>query len=95
MKVLVTGGLGYIGSHTVVELIQKGYEVILADNLSNSSIEILKKIEQITDIRPLFKLIDFRVMNEVKSLFDDDTVVFCSCESEVINVKLVFPAPPP
>ena len=43
MKVLVTGGLGYIGSHTVVELIQKGYEVIIADNLSNSSIEILKK----------------------------------------------------
>ena len=71
MKVLVTGGLGYIGSHTVVELIQKGYEVIIADNLSNSSIEILKKIEQITDIRPLFKLIDFREMDEVKSLFNE------------------------
>ena len=71
MKVLVTGGLGYIGSHTVVELIKKGYEVILADNLSNSSIETLKKIEQITGLRPLFKLIDFREMDEVKSLFDE------------------------
>ena len=47
MKVLVTGGLGYIGSHTVVEVIQKGYEVIIGDNLSNSSIETIKKIEQI------------------------------------------------
>ena len=63
MKVLVTGGLGYIGSHTVVELIQKGYEVIIGDNLSNSSIETIKKIEQITDVRPLFKLIDFREMD--------------------------------
>ena len=71
MKVLVTGGLGYIGSHTVVELIQKGYEVIIGDNLSNSSIEIIKKIEQITDVRPLFKLIDFREMDAVKSLFDE------------------------
>ena len=59
MKVLVTGGLGYIGSHTVVELIQKGYEVIIGDNLSNSSIETIKKIEQITDVRPLFKPVSY------------------------------------
>ena len=91
MKVLVTGGLGYIGSHTVVELIQKGYEVIIADNLSNSSIEILKKIEQITDIRPLFKLIDFREMDEVKSLFDEyefeNIIHFAALKSVSESVK--------
>ena len=91
MKVLVTGGLGYIGSHTVVELIQKGYEVIIADNLSNSSIEILKKIEQITDIRPLFKLIDFREMDEVKSLFNEyefkNIIHFAALKSVSESVK--------
>ena len=91
MKVLVTGGLGYIGSHTVVELIQKGYEVIIADNLSNSSIEILKKIEQITDIRPLFKLIDFREIDEVKSLFNEyefeNIIHFAALKSVSESVK--------
>ena len=46
MKVLVTGGLGYIGSHTVVELIQKGYEVIIGDNLSNSSKRLSKPTKE-------------------------------------------------
>ena len=91
MKVLVTGGLGYIGSHAVVELIQKGYEVIIADNLSNSSIEILKKIEQITDIRPLFKLIDFREIDEVKSLFNEyefeNIIHFAALKSVSESVK--------
>ena len=68
MKVLVTGGLGYIGSHTVVELIQKGYEVIIGDNLSNSSIETIKKIEQITGVRPLFKLIDLPTLEFIALL---------------------------
>ena len=91
MKVLVTGGLGYIGSHTVVELIQKGYEVIIADNLSNSSIEILKKIEQITGFRPLFKLIDFREMDAVKSLFNEyefeNIIHFAALKSVSESVK--------
>ena len=47
MKILVTGGLGFIGSHTVVELHNGGYEVIIIDDLSNSSIEILDGIEKI------------------------------------------------
>ena len=46
--ILVTGGLGYIGSHTVVELIDSGYEVIIIDNLSNSSIDVLEKLKKIT-----------------------------------------------
>ena len=49
MKVLVTGGLGYIGSHTVVELLNTGYEVIVIDNLSNSKIEVKDKIKEITN----------------------------------------------
>ena len=57
-KILVTGGTGYIGSHTVVELQQAGYEVVVVDNLSNSNIEVLNGIEKITGIRPAFENID-------------------------------------
>jgi len=57
-KVLVTGGTGYIGSHTVIELIQLGYEVVIIDNLSNSKIDILDKIETITGTRPHFEEIE-------------------------------------
>jgi len=57
-KVLVTGGLGYIGSHTVVELQQNGYEVVIIDNLSNSRIEVLDAITRITGTKPAFELID-------------------------------------
>lgn len=57
-KILVTGGTGYIGSHTVVELQQEGFEVIIVDNLCNSNIEVLNGIEKITGIRPMFENID-------------------------------------
>ncbi|NLI71674.1 MAG: UDP-glucose 4-epimerase GalE [Bacteroidales bacterium] len=57
-KILVTGGTGYIGSHTVVELQQAGYGVVVVDNLSNSNIEVLSGIEKITGIRPAFENID-------------------------------------
>ena len=50
--ILVTGGLGFIGSHTTVELLQAGYQVVVIDNLSNSRIEVLDGIEKITGIRP-------------------------------------------
>ncbi len=58
MKILVTGGTGYIGSHTVVELQNKGFEVVIVDNLSNSSANIVDNIEQITGIRPLLEVFD-------------------------------------
>lgn len=58
MKILVTGGTGYIGSHTVVELQNKGYEVIVVDNLSNSDAGIVDNIEKITGIRPEFENFD-------------------------------------
>ena len=58
MKIVVTGGTGYIGSHTVVELQSNGYEVIVIDNLSNSYENVLDKIAKITGIRPQFEMID-------------------------------------
>ncbi len=58
MKILVTGGIGYIGSHTVVEMQNKGFEVIIIGNLSNSKIEILDSIEKITKIKPAFEKLD-------------------------------------
>ena len=68
-QVLVTGGTGYIGSHTAVELIGDGFEVIIADNLSNSRIEVLDGIEQITGVRPLFEKFDLCDNNKVIQLF--------------------------
>src|SRR5690606_8605194 len=53
-KILVTGGTGYIGSHTVVELIREGFEVIIVDDLSNSQLEVLDGIEKIAGVRPAF-----------------------------------------
>jgi len=58
MKILVTGGTGYIGSHTVVELQGKGYEVIIVDNLSNSSLSVVDNIKKITGKKPLFEKFD-------------------------------------
>lgn len=57
-RILVTGGTGYIGSHTVVELQESGYEVVIVDNLSNSSADVVDHIEQVTGIRPIFEKLD-------------------------------------
>jgi UDP-glucose 4-epimerase len=59
-KILVTGGTGYIGSHTVVELINNGFEVVIIDNLSNSRREVVDYIERITGVRPAFEKVDLR-----------------------------------
>ena len=69
MKILVTGGLGYIGSHTVVELQNEGYEVVVIDNLSNSSADVLQGITAITGKEPLFEKIDLRDKTSVASFF--------------------------
>ena len=68
-KIFVTGGTGYIGSHTVVELQQNGFEVIIADNLCNSNIGVLDGIEKITGIRPAFEQIDLANEAETRGFF--------------------------
>ena len=64
--ILVTGGTGYIGSHTVVELIDKGYDVVIIDNLSNSHAEVIDAIQEITGIRPGFANIDLNNKSAVQ-----------------------------
>ena len=69
MKVVVTGGLGFIGSHTVVELQNQGFDVIVIDNLSNSSITVLEGIQKITGKKLVFENIDLREKTTVQSFF--------------------------
>ncbi|WP_396195164.1 UDP-glucose 4-epimerase GalE [Flavobacterium sp.] len=68
-KVLVTGGLGFIGSHTVVELFNAGFEPLIIDNLSNSSINVLDGIERIIGKKPLFEKLDLREKAAVQQFF--------------------------
>lgn len=70
MKILVTGGTGYIGSHTVVELQKKGFEVIIVDNLSNSYANVVDKIEQISGIRPAFEEFDLTDNEKTDDFFN-------------------------
>ncbi|MBN1183292.1 MAG: UDP-glucose 4-epimerase GalE [Bacteroidales bacterium] len=70
-KILVTGGQGYIGSHTVVQLIDKGYEPIIIDNLSNSNLKVLDRIEKITGIRPSFKKVEMCNYDEMVAFFSE------------------------
>jgi UDP-glucose 4-epimerase len=69
MKILVTGGLGFIGSHTVVELQNEGFEVVIIDNLSNSSEDVLKGIVAITSKMPIFEKLDLTEKKSVQDFF--------------------------
>jgi UDP-glucose 4-epimerase len=71
--VLVTGGTGYIGSHTAVELINEGYRVLIADNLSNSEPEVLDGIEKITGVRPGFEKLDICDGAHLKDYMDNNS----------------------
>ena len=78
MKILVTGGTGYIGSHTCVELLNNGYEVVVLDNLSNSKIEVLDKIKQITNKDIKFyegNMIDRDILDEIFTENKIDAVI--------------------
>ena len=83
--ILVTGGLGYIGSHTVVQLIEKNYKVTIVDNLSNSKIFILDNIEKITGKRPNYFNIDLTDYNKINSSFSgkkfDGVIHFAALKS--------------
>ena len=68
-KILVTGGTGYIGSHTVVELQESGYEVVIVDNLSNSRADVVDYIGQITGTRPAFEQADCRDLDALDEIF--------------------------
>ena len=69
MSILVSGGAGYIGSHTCVELIQAGYDIVVADNLSNSSEESLRRVEKITGKKVPFVKTELCNPHEVEALF--------------------------
>ena len=70
MKILVTGGLGFIGSHTAVELQNEGYEVVIIDDLSNASENVVSGIEAITGIKPIFEKLDLRDKLAVSRFFE-------------------------
>lgn len=74
MNILVTGGAGYIGSHTTVELIKEGYEVIIVDNLCNSSSMVLDRIEDITGKRVKFYNIDTRDQVNFRKIFEENKI---------------------
>lgn len=73
-QILVTGGTGYIGSHTAVELINAGYEVIIVDNLSNSRADTIDGIEKITGVRPKLEVFDLCEKEKVFQLFKDNKI---------------------
>jgi len=78
MKLLITGGAGYIGSHTVVELLDQGHEVVIVDNLSNSKPEVLNRIKKITGKQPEFMQADVRdekALEEIFAKHDFDAVI--------------------
>jgi UDP-glucose 4-epimerase len=95
-NVLVTGGLGYIGSHTVVKLIENGYTPIIIDNLSNSNLGVLYAIEKLTQTKPLFYKSDVRNKTGVESLLRDydisDVIHFAALKSvsDSINKPLEY-----
>ena len=96
MAILVTGGAGYIGSHTTVELIKRGYEVIIVDNLINSKVSALDRIEQITGVRPKFYEFDLVDFDNVTQIFMEnkiDAVIhFAGLKAvgESVNMPLMY-----
>lgn len=96
MTILVTGGTGYIGSHTCVELLQKGYEVVVFDNLFNSSIDVLDKIYEITGKKVCFYKADMRDKESMRPVFEEhdvDAVIHFAglkCVPESVEKPLLY-----
>ena len=93
-KILVTGGTGYIGSHTVVELQKIGFEVVIVDNLSNSNIEVLSRIEKITGIRPAFEnidCVDYKAMDRLFEKHGDIDAIIHFAASKAVGESVENP----
>ena len=93
-RILVTGGTGYIGSHTTVELMQQGYEVVIVDNLSNSSMDVLDGIEAIVGVRPAFEQVDCNDAMELDAVFTrypDIQGVIHFAASKAVNESVLQP----
>ena len=73
-KILLTGGVGYIGSHVCIELINKGNEVVIIDNLCNSSMEVLNRIKKITGFSPIFNEKDIRDKSALLEIFNNHSI---------------------
>ena len=71
MRIIVTGGTGYIGSHTAIEFIRRNYEILIIDNLSNSKLNVINKIEKIVKNKVKFIQLDLRDLDSVKRIFSD------------------------
>lgn len=94
MKIVVTGGLGFIGSHTVVELQNQGFEVVVVDNLSNTSLDVLDGIQNITGVKPAFEKIDLREKDKVQDFFkrhDDIAGVIHFAASKAVGESVENP----
>lgn len=94
MKILVTGGLGFIGSHTVVELQNQGFEVVIIDNLSNTSLNVLDGIANITGINTAFENLDLRDKEKVQDFFKrhrDISGVIHFAASKAVGESVVNP----
>lgn len=74
MSILLAGGAGYIGSHTAVELIKAGYDVVIADNYDNSCPEVINRIEKITDTRPIAYEADVRDTEAMRQVFSENEI---------------------
>ncbi len=93
-RILVTGGTGYIGSHTVVELQNAGYDVVIVDNLSNSRADVVDNIEKITGIRPAFEKVDcldFAGMDTVFAKYDDIKAIIHFAASKAVGESVQKP----
>ena len=93
MQVLVTGGLGYIGSHTSVLLLEKGYDLVIVDDLSNSNEKVIENISQITSKVPVFEKIDLKEKESVSKLFnnyDFDGIIHFAAHKSV-NESVNYP----
>lgn len=93
MSILITGGTGYIGSHTCIELLKAGYEVIIVDNLSNSKLEVLKRIQEITEKDFKFYEVNLLNKNSLKAVFSkhDINAVIHFAGLKAVGESVEFP----